>query len=114
MDRELPKEEWKDALLGFTSEHKGWLARVREVNGGLGPRYTGDYAPLAAVACEERGGEVVVDIVVEPIDDAPNTHIVADPVELHIREVEGADMALEIVSRDGTQTLVEFRSTLPD
>ncbi len=109
MDIEVPKNQWKDKLQGFSNQHKGWPARVSE-SSLSSPRFDSDYWPLLAVSCDDVGGETVVSIVVERIGDPASTHVVSEPCELHIKRTDDddADLGIEIISRDGTQTVLEL------
>ncbi|HEY3171318.1 MAG TPA: DUF5335 family protein [Thermoanaerobaculia bacterium] len=113
--REIPPGEWKGFFDEFTRRHEGWLVTV-ELFGDLGAQVEADERPLKGIVAETKAGSSPIEILTGDAPDETLTHVVAHPTRVRVEETpEGAEVALEIQSRDEGTTLVRFRATaLPE
>jgi hypothetical protein len=113
--REIPPGEWKEFFDEFTRRHEGWLVTV-ELFGDLGAQVEAHERPLKGIFTERQAGSPAIEILTGDAPDETLTHVVAHPTRVRVEETpEGAEVALEIQSRDEGTTLVRFRATaLPE
>ena len=113
--REIPPGEWKEFFDEFTRRHEGWLVTVENF-GDLGAQVEAHDRPLKGIVAERREGSSEIEILTGDSPDETLTHVVAHPTRVQVEETaQGAELALEIQSRDEGTTLVRFRATaLPE
>jgi hypothetical protein len=112
--REVPREEWADYLDTFSRQHEGWLVTVEVLGTEIGARVEAEGKPLEGIAADLKGGgEGLILIIMGRTPAESVTHNITAPVHVRIEQAEnGADMALQIESSDGTTTLVRLRSAM--
>jgi hypothetical protein len=108
--REVPRDQWKDFLEGFSRRHRAWLATVDQSGDAIGHAGLTE-APLGAVTATRQGREVsAIEIAF-----AGDGHIplrVENPTAVRVRQTgDGAESGLEIVDDQGVSTRVGFRAT---
>lgn len=113
---EIPREAWRSALDTFTTMHTGWLVSLEILDPSIGAQPEIDNLPLLGVSTEraETGGAITISA---GRPDTPNiTHAIHAPSRVHIeRREDGADIALQIESADGTRAILRFRvAALPE
>lgn len=112
--REIPREEWAEFLDSFSRQHEGWLVTVEVLGEEIGAQVEAEVKPLEGITAELKdGGEDLISIIVGLNPSEHVTHNIAAPTHVRIEQAEnGADMALQIESSEGTTTLVRLRSAM--
>jgi hypothetical protein len=101
--REIPRQEWKGFLEGYSREHREALATVEVLGVELGDQTEARDLPLVELSLEEKGSEAgSLEIL---LGKRP-----ASPEHLFVRRGEGGEEDLEIESADGTRTLLRLRA----
>lgn len=111
-DIEVEPDNWISFLDGFSRQHEGWLASI-EVETATGKLMEVRNRPLRGVSIDHAHGKQRA--YVEVGDDAKEcvTHIVDAPKCIRFkRKQTGAHEGLDIVSADGSTTLIRFRSAM--
>jgi hypothetical protein len=114
-NRQVPRAEWYQFFRAFSRVHQGWLTTLRVLSGGLGAQVEARDLPLEGVVSDESSvGPITISL-----GGGLSTHIehrVFDPLQVWVERTEdGAEAAVEIESKDGTKTLLEFSSAaLPE
>jgi hypothetical protein len=112
---EIPHAEWRSFLDHFSSMHEGWLVTVEIVEEEAAGIEARNLALEGVVADVRRGGDEI-SILVGPTLDVTLAHHIHAPEHVYLKQSdEGADETLCVVSREGSKTLLTFRSPLrPD
>ena len=112
---EIRRERWSQALSEFSAIHEGWLISVDVLAPALGAQPEVHDLPLVGVVLEPRnGGSITIAAARSGVSQI--THMVQSPARIWIeRTDDGADVALQIESADGTKTIVRFKTpALPE
>jgi hypothetical protein len=112
--REIPREEWANYLDTFSRQHEGWLVNVEVLSTEIGAQVEAEGKRLEGITAELKdGGEDLISINVGRTPEESVTHNITAPTHVRIEQAEnGADMALQIESSDGTTTLLRLRSAM--
>jgi hypothetical protein len=112
--REIPREEWANYLDTFSRQHEGWLVTVEVLGTEIGAQVEAEEKHLEGITAELKGGgEDLISINVGRTPAEHVTHNITAPTHVRIEQAEnGADLALQIESSDGTTTLVSLRSAM--
>ena len=103
-NRQIPKSEWVAFLEDFSRRHLDRLATV-EVLGPLGAQVEARELPLMGLSCEPSGRSVT--IYLGHALDQHLEHPIDAPWDIWVEMGEnGAELALEVESRDGTRTIL--------
>lgn len=109
----IPREAWAQTLKEFTAIHEGWLVSLDILGPEIGAQLEINNLPLRAVSAD-LGDDIVISAV--PSVGEHITHTIHAATHVHIeRREDGADVALQIESADGTKTILRFRAAaLPE
>lgn len=112
---EIGSDRWSQALSEFSVMHEGWLVSVDVLTPALGAQPEVRDLPLVGVVAEPRN-EGRVTIAAGGPSTGQMTHMVPSPARIWIERADnGADVALQIESTDGTKTIVRFKTpALPE
>ena len=112
---EIRSDKWSQALSEFSAIHEGWLVSVDVLAPALGAQPEVHDLPLVGVVVEPRHGGIVT-IAAGRSGVGQMTHMVQSPARIWIERTDnGADVALQIESADGTKTIVRFKTpALPE
>jgi hypothetical protein len=113
---EIPRDQWVAFFNGFSARHEGWLVDVRIVGADIGAQPEFKQYPLLGISADLKDNEDFVNITVSKTPQDRDTHTVIGATRVWLKQGDnGADEALEIEARDGTKTIVTFRtSVLPE
>jgi hypothetical protein len=114
---EIPREAWAPTLNRFTAIHEGWLVSLDVLGSTVGGAQSQIRdLPLLSVAADTSDHEEIIAISASRSADEHITHRVYAPTRVHLeRREDGADVALQIESADGTRTILRFRAAaLPE
>lgn len=107
---DIPRRDWSDRLNEFTSAHEGWLVSIDVLGSNIGVQPEIRDLPLLGIAADRPDHDGRISISVARTVTEHLTHVVHDVTRLYMeRSEEGADVALEIQSADGTTTLLTLR-----
>ena len=112
---EIPPSAWAQALDAFSAIHEGWLVSLDMLAPDLGAQPELRDMPLLGIVAEGgSGGAISICAARSPAEHI--THIIHSPTRVRIeRTDEGADVALQIESADGTHAILRFRAVaLPE
>ena len=112
---EIPRNAWAQALNAFSAIHEGWLVSLDMLAPDLGAQPELRNVPLLGIVAEpSHGGAISICAAQSPVEHI--THTIYSPTRVRIeRTDEGADVALQIESADGTQAILRFRAAaLPE
>lgn len=108
--RDVPRDQWRDFLEGFSRRHRAWLATVDQSGDAIARDGLAE-APLGAVTATREGR----DVSAIEITFAGDGHVplrVENPTAVRVRQTgNGAESGLEIVDDQGVSTRVGFRAT---
>jgi uncharacterized protein DUF5335 len=112
---EIPPGDWARSLNEFSAMHDGWLISIDVLSNTLGAQPQIRELPLRGISAELRGADSTIAISAARADGEHITHIIHAPTRVRIeRTPEGADVALQIESAEGTAAIVRFKTaTLP-
>src|SRR5215831_18246938 len=108
---EIAQNKWTQALDEFSAIHDGWLVSLELLSSALGVQPQIRDLPLRGVTAEHRPGKPVITITAAHNDGQMFTHLIGAPTHVRIeRTDEGADVALQIESAEGTAAILRFRN----
>lgn len=111
---EVPQQEWVRTLNEFSTIHEGWLVSLDVLAPTLGVQPQIRELPLLGVTAESGSRGSAIMIAAARLDGEQITHIIHSPTHVRIeRTNEGADVALEIESDEGTAAILRFKATAP-
>ena len=111
-DIEIAHDQWTTYLDSFSREHLEWLVNV-EIRSPEGRLMVAEERPLKGVSLDRAGGLDRAYIEVGNGPEAHMTHTVERPVRVTLKQSQsGQHQGLEIVSANGTTTVVRFRSAI--
>jgi hypothetical protein len=111
-DVDIEPDKWISFLDSFSRQHEGWLANV-EVATGAGKLTELVNRRLRGVSIDHADGKQRAYVEVGDALDECVTHMVESPTGIRFKRTEtGAHEGLDIVSADGSTTLVRFRSAM--
>jgi hypothetical protein len=112
-NRQVPQSEWFTFFKGFSRRHEDWLVTVRVVSSRLGSQVEARDLPLEGIVATPDG-QGPISIHVGRAVDKHMEHEVVEPLQVWVELTDdGGEAALEIESRDGTKTILQFRSAPP-
>ena len=114
---EIPREAWAQRLNEFTAIHEGWLVSLDVLGSTIGGAQSEIRdLPLLSVATDSADHEDAIAISAGRSAHEHITHRVYAPTRVQLeRREDGADVALQIESADGTRTILRFRAAaLPE
>ena len=113
---EIPRKAWAQTLNEFTAIHEGWLVSLDVLGPTIGAQPEINNLPLLGVSADraDRDGTIMISAARSVGDHITHTIHAATRVYIERRE-DGADVALQIESADGTKTILRFRAVaLPE
>lgn len=111
-NRQVPHAEWLRFFEAFTRRHQGWLATVRVIDPRLGAQVEAKDLPLEGIVIDPEG-RGPISILLGKASSANVEHPVVRPEQVWVEVTEeGAEAALQILSADGTKTILEFRAAV--
>lgn len=111
---EVPRKDWPRTLDSFSQMHDGWLISLQLLGPELGAQPQIEDLPLRGVTAETYRDDTTITISAARGDGELFTHAIASPSHVRIeRTNQGADVALEIESVDGTTALMRFKNVVP-
>jgi hypothetical protein len=113
---EIPRKAWTSTLDTFNAIHEGWLVSLDVLNATIGAQPEIDNLPLVGVTVEPGDHDGAITISAGSAAAGYVTHLIQAPSHVHIeRRDDGADVALQIESADGTRAILRFRAAaLPE
>ena len=113
---EIPPEAWASTLDAYTAVHEGWLISLDVMNATIGAQPAIDGLPLVGVTTERGDRDSAITISAGSAATGHVTHVIPAPAHIHIeRRDDGADVAMQIESADGTKAILRFRAVaLPE
>ena len=108
---EIPREDWIRRLNEFTAVHEGWLVSLDILGVELGAQPEIDNLPLLGVSADRvnHDGTIVVSVALSRNEHF--THIIEAVTHVYLeRTDDGVDVALQILSADGTATLLRLQA----
>ena len=108
---EIPQKDWTRALEQFSAVHDGWLVSLDVIGPLLGAQPQIHDLPLRGITAETGSRDPVITIAVARADGEHITHVIHAPMRVQIEQTnEGADVALQVQSGDGTASLLRFKT----
>lgn len=108
---ELAPKDWGRALDEFSAIHEGWLASLDILDPGLGAQPQIRDLPLRGITAEMSLRNPTITISAAREDGEFFTHSISSPTHVRIeRTNEGADVALEVESAEGTTAILRFKT----
>jgi uncharacterized protein DUF5335 len=107
---EIARSDWERSLDAFSAVHEGWLVSLQVLSPELGAQPVITDLPLVGVTLDDEQAQGIA-IAAERSAGEHATHFVAAPTHVWVeRTEEGADVALEIESSDGSRTLLSLKT----
>ena len=107
----IPPEAWVRRLNEFTKIHEEWVVSLDVVGPDLGAQPQIDSLPLIGVSADRVNHDGTIAVSVAQPAGGHLTHIIEAVTHIYIeRTDEGADVALDIESADGTKTILRLRA----
>lgn len=111
-NRLVPRSEWFRFFGDFSQRHQGRATTVYVLSSQLGSQVAARNVPLEGIVSRaEADGPISIHLGSAP--PGPNLeHEIEDPRQVWVElSEEGAEVALQIESEDGTKTLLSFAGT---
>lgn len=106
---EIPQKNWPSVLDQFSLTHEGQPISVDVLSSEIGSQPEIRRLPLIGVVVEPLGRGDAITISAARERDAQTTHAIHSPTRVWIERAEdGADVALQIESTDGTKTILRL------
>jgi len=108
--RTIPSDQWIEFFNRFSSDHMGWPATVKVLEGASGPLTVAENLPLQGISFDTKGTRPSSIEVAVGDDPAQHVNHVVD-MPLHIREADESDgsIDLQIEPANGPVTLIHLR-----
>ena len=108
----IPASDWTEFLDGFSRAHTGWLTSLQIVSERAPVEVEARRLPLEGITADEnKGAGRRISVFLGWEGRTRLTHAVVAPTLVRQdRTPEGADVGLELVSGDGTKTILRFTS----
>ena len=111
---EIPAKDWTRALDEFSAVHDRWLISLELLSPTLGAQPQIRDLPLLGVTAESRARDSTITIAAGGAAAGHIEHVIHAPTRVRLeRTNEGADVALEIESADGTAAILRFKTIVP-
>ena len=111
---EIPPQDWRNALDEFTGVHAGWLVSLDVLSADLGAQREFEDLRLLGVSADPVEDNGSIGVSVTSSQRQHLTHYILAVQHVHLeRTGEGADVALQFESADGTRTILRFRTAVP-
>ena len=111
---EIPPQDWRKALNEFTSVHQGWLVSLDVLSAELGAQREFEDLRLLGISADPVHHDGTVGVSVTSSQRQHLTHYIPAVRHVHLeRTEEGAEVALQFESADGTRTILRFRTAVP-
>jgi hypothetical protein len=111
-DVEIEPHDWNSFLDSFSRQHEGWLVSIKAASPG-GKVMEVENRRLRAVGIGRSNGEQRAYVEVGDAQHGIVTHIADAPTNIRFkRTTTGEHEGLDIVSADGSTTLIRFRSAM--
>jgi hypothetical protein len=108
---EILRNEWVPRLNEFTAMHDGWLVSIDVLGADIGAQPSIVNLPLIGVSADRSTRDRTVCVSVARSRVAHLTHIIPGVSHVFLTRLHnGADAAVEIVSRDGVRTILRCRA----
>jgi hypothetical protein len=108
---DVPQKEWMQTLNQFSALHDGWLVSLDVLGPTLGAQPQIRELPLRGITAEIVARDPIITIAASRSDGEHITHIIHSPTRVQIeRTSEGADVAVQIQSGDGTAAILRFKT----
>ena len=108
---EIPARDWTRALDDFSAMHDRWLVSVDLLSPTLGAQPQIHDLPLLGVTAESSARDSTITIAAGSPEAGHIEHVIHAPTRVRLeRTNEGADVALEIESADGTAAILRFKT----
>ena len=110
--REISKDEWVTFFDSFSRQHQGWLITVEVLGSDIGAQVESRDEPLVGITADLKNtDEEVITILTGGQSKDHLAHMIRAPVHVSLKQTdEGAHEAVHIESKQGTTTLLRFRS----
>jgi hypothetical protein len=108
---EIQPARWPQALAEFSALHEGWLISVDILDPAIGAQTEVRDLPLTGVVAErQKAGDTITIAAANP-DAGQITHTIHSPTRVWIeRTNDGADVAMQIESAEGTTTILRLKT----
>ena len=108
--KQIDRGRWSDFLRMFSNGNRGRLMAIEIADMADGEQPLADAAPLLAIDFDPAGkGDDLV--ITTGRDEIDSTHKISAPLEIwESQDDNGKVMALEIIDRSGSKTIIAFKS----
>lgn len=108
---DIPTHEWVPFLDEFSQRHLGQPVTVEVLSQAIGVQREAVALPLVGVSVDLKDDSEQIDVIAGDSPHAHVMHAVPSPVRVQLaRDDDGRDQALQLISADGTTTLVRLES----
>jgi Family of unknown function (DUF5335) len=108
-NRLVPRSEWFRFFEEFSRRHDGWLVTVRVLHPSIGSQVQARDLPLEGIV-SSADAEGPISLHLGKMLSRNIEHEIPSPRQVWVEVSEReAEQALEVLSEDGTKTIVEFR-----
>ena len=112
--QEIPRHAWVAFFESFSREHDGWLSTIEELGAARCAQAEPSAKALLRISAELNDqDEDIISIIARERPHNDITHIIKAPTRVSlIATEEGAHVGLRIESKNGSVTIVRFRSPI--
>jgi hypothetical protein len=108
---DVPQKDWIQTLNQFSALHDGWIVSLDVLAPTLGAQPQIRELALRGITAEFATREPIITIAASRADGEHITHIIHSPTRVQIeRTSDGADVAVQIQSDDGTASILRFKT----
>jgi hypothetical protein len=108
-NRLVPRTEWFRFFEEFSRRHDGWLVTVRVMDSRIGSQVEASDLPLEGIVSPaDAAGPISLHLGATVSRNLE--HEISSPRQVWVEvSDQGAEQALEVISGNGTRTIIEFR-----
>jgi hypothetical protein len=108
--KQIDQGRWSEYLSMFSNGNRGRLMAIEIADTADGEQPLADAAPLLAIDFDPAGkGDDLV--ITTGRDEIDSTHKISAPLEIwESQDDNGKVMALEVIDRSGSKTIIAFKS----
>ena len=105
----IPRADWREKLDEFSTAHEGWRVSLELMDPEIGAQPEIDDLPLVGVTADLKEKDATIVIAAESKPGDHVTHIIHMPARVQLEQNDaGADVALEIESKDHGKAILRF------
>jgi hypothetical protein len=109
----IPEFEWQDFFNSFSKQHLKWHSYIEVLNSHGSKQIISDNKPLKKIFVSLDGSKNSLTIVLDSSEEIESDYKINNIEEIFLEEQEGIHKGLKIITSEGNEVYLRFRSALP-